>query len=173
MPQKTNLNVAPYFDDFATGDNFQQVLFRPGFAVQARELTTLQSILQNQSETSNRHLFKEGAMVVPGQISSKRIDALKLQNQFSAEDVDTSQYVGKVITGATTGVKAKVITHAASTGDDPPTLFIQYISAGTDNVTTEFANNENISANGGITHTTVYSSDVASATTATASSVAV
>ncbi len=173
MPQKTNLNVAPYFDDFATGDNFQQVLFRPGFAVQARELTTLQSILQNQSETSNRHLFKEGAMVVPGQISSKRIDALKLQNQFSAEDVDTSQYVGKVITGATTGVKAKVITHAASTGDDPPTLFIQYISAGTDNVTTEFANNENISANGGITHTTVYSSDVASATTATASSGAV
>ena len=46
MPQKTNLNVTPYFDDFDATKNFQEVLFRPGFAVQARELTTLQSILK-------------------------------------------------------------------------------------------------------------------------------
>ena len=50
MPQKTNLNVTPYFDDFDATKNFQEVLFRPGFAVQARELTTLQSILKNQME---------------------------------------------------------------------------------------------------------------------------
>ena len=48
--QKTDLNVAPYYDDFDVTDNFHRVLFRPGFAVQARELTTLQSILQNQVE---------------------------------------------------------------------------------------------------------------------------
>ena len=50
MPQKTDLNVAPYYDDFDPNDKFNRVLFRPGFAVQARELTTLQSILQNQVE---------------------------------------------------------------------------------------------------------------------------
>ena len=50
MPQKTDLNVTPYFDDFNQSDNFQSVLFRPGFAVQARELTTLQSIIKNQME---------------------------------------------------------------------------------------------------------------------------
>ena len=46
--QKTDLNVSPYYDDFDTTDNFHRVLFRPGFAVQARELTQLQSILQYQ-----------------------------------------------------------------------------------------------------------------------------
>ena len=45
MAQLTNLNVSPYYDDFNSDDNFHKVLFRPGFAIQARELTTLQSIL--------------------------------------------------------------------------------------------------------------------------------
>ena len=39
MPQITNLNVAPYYDDFDKEDNFHRVLFRPGFAIQGRELT--------------------------------------------------------------------------------------------------------------------------------------
>ena len=69
MPQITNLNVAPYYDDFDKDDNFHRVLFRPGFAIQARELTTLQSILQNQVERFGRHMFKEGSMVIPGQIA--------------------------------------------------------------------------------------------------------
>ena len=43
--EKTNLNVAPYYDDFAEDKDFHSVLFRPGFAVQERELTQLQSIL--------------------------------------------------------------------------------------------------------------------------------
>ena len=48
MPQQTNLNVAPYFDDFDSSNDYHKVLFKPGYPVQARELTTLQSILQNQ-----------------------------------------------------------------------------------------------------------------------------
>ena len=50
MPQETNLNVSPYFDDFDVNKNFYKVLFKPGYPIQARELTTLQSILQNQVE---------------------------------------------------------------------------------------------------------------------------
>ena len=50
MPQKTNLNVALYYDDFDKANNFYKVLFKPGYPVQARELTGLQSILQNQIE---------------------------------------------------------------------------------------------------------------------------
>ena len=50
MAQKTNLNVTPYYDDFEASDNFVRTLFRPGFAIQARELTQLQSALQNQIE---------------------------------------------------------------------------------------------------------------------------
>ena len=52
MTQNTNLNVSPYFDDFSESKNYKKVLFKPGIPVQSRELTTLQSILQNQIETS-------------------------------------------------------------------------------------------------------------------------
>ena len=57
MPINTNLNTAPYYDDFDEDDNFHRILFRPGFALQARELTQLQSILQNQIETHGKHTF--------------------------------------------------------------------------------------------------------------------
>ena len=86
--QKTDLNVSPYYDDFDTNDNFQRVLFRPGFAVQARELTTLQSILQNQIERHGRHFFKEGSMVIPGQISyTNSYYAVKLQSTFNSASI--------------------------------------------------------------------------------------
>ena len=85
MPQKTNLNISPYYDDFDKNDNFYKVLFKPGFPVQARELTTLQSILQNQVESFGSHMFKEGSMVIPGGITfdpqyySVRLNSIKYQ----------------------------------------------------------------------------------------------
>ena len=63
MAQITDLNVSPYYDDFDEGKNFHRLLFRPGFAVQARELTQLQSILQNQIDRFGEHIFKEGSVV--------------------------------------------------------------------------------------------------------------
>lgn len=47
----TTFNVEPYNDDFvenAKDNNYLKILFKPGFSVQARELTQIQSILQNQ-----------------------------------------------------------------------------------------------------------------------------
>ena len=168
MAQKSNLNVAPYYDDFNSGDNFHQILFRPGFAVQARELTQLQSLLKNQIEVGGRHLFKEGAMVVPGQASFQQVSFVKLETNFNNEGVDVTQYVADtpvILTGATSGVKAKVILAAAATSDDPATLFVHYTQTGTDNSTLIFSNGENLSANVGITHTTSYGNDVVSCTT--------
>ena len=69
MTQKTNLNISPYYDDFDPNNQFYKVLFKPGFPVQARELTTLQSGLQNQLESFGNHIFKDGSMVIPGGIS--------------------------------------------------------------------------------------------------------
>ena len=68
MAQKTNLNVSPYYDDFDKFNNFYKVLFKPGFPIQARELTTLQSILQNQIEKFGGNFFKEGQIVIPGSL---------------------------------------------------------------------------------------------------------
>ena len=55
MPQETNLNVAPYFDDFDPQSNYYKVLFKPAYPVQARELNNLQSILQDQVENLGNH----------------------------------------------------------------------------------------------------------------------
>ena len=91
MAQITDLNVSPYYDDFDEADNFHRVLFRPGFAIQARELTQLQSILQNQVERHGRHVFKEGSLVIPGAIGfTDDYYAVKLQSQFSSNDISGS-----------------------------------------------------------------------------------
>jgi len=174
VAQKTDLNVSPYYDDFDETDNFKRTLFRPGFAIQARELTQLQSVLQNQIEKHGSHIFKEGAMVVPGQLSfNNNFFTLKLASSFASEQIDPSQYFNSTtpvtITGATTGVTAQVIGFTAATSTDQALLHIDYVKTGTDNVTTVFADGENISANAGITHTSSYSSGVASATTFTSS----
>ena len=69
MAQKTDLNVSPYYDDFAEDKSFHRILFKPSAAIQARELTQLQSILQNQIERFGSHIFKEGSMVIPGAVT--------------------------------------------------------------------------------------------------------
>ena len=172
MAQKTDLNVSPYYDDFDTTDNFHRVLFRPGFAVQARELTTLQSILQNQIERHGQNIYKEGTVIIPGQLSvSNAYTSIQLASQFGGEDVVVSQYLNTTtpvtITGATSGVKAQVIGVEAGTSTTQPRLYIRYTEAGTDNETQVFSNSENIIADASITHTTTYATNVASATTHT------
>ena len=72
MAQQTNLNVSPYFDDFDQTDNYYKILFKPGYPIQARELTGLQSILQNQIDRFGQHFFKEGAKVIPGNTAYSR-----------------------------------------------------------------------------------------------------
>ena len=172
MAQLTNLNVSPYYDDFDTTDNFNRVLFRPGFAIQARELTTLQSILQDQIESQGKHMFKEGTVVIPGQLSySNAYYSLQLASTFGGEDIVLNQFFNSTspvtITGATSGVKAKVIGFKDGTSTTQPILYYQYIQSGTDNTTVSFSNEENITADVTITHTTAYASGVACATTHT------
>ena len=175
MAQKTDLNVAPYYDDFDSTDNFHKILFRPGFAVQARELTQLQSILQNQIERHGNNIFKDGTVIVPGQMSfSNAYDSVKLATTFGGEDVVPAQYYNAsspvIITGATSGVQAEVIGYKDGTSTSQPTLYVKYIKTGNDYATETFSDSENISANASITHTTAYASNIVSATTHTSAS---
>jgi hypothetical protein len=135
MAQNTNLNVTPYYDDFDKDKNFYRVLFRPGFPIQARELSTMQSILQNQVEGIGTHLFKDGAMVIPGQVGyDLNVQAILLQESFLGSDVETyrAQLDGAIIEGLTTGVKAKVLySISASTSERGYiTLYVKYIDSG-------------------------------------------
>lgn len=148
--ENTNLNVNPYFDDFNEANNFHRILFRPGFAVQARELTQLQTILQNQIERHGRFVFKEGTVVIPGSIGfTNDYYAVKLESTFGGNDITdyVSEYKGTSITGVTSGVTADVIDVVQATTTDPITLFVKYTGSGTDNVTKTFSDGENISSN--------------------------
>ena len=102
MPSPTDFNLSPYFDDYAESKKFHRILFRPAFAVQARELTQSQTILQNQVERISDHLFEKGAMIIPGEIGfDLEYYAVKLTSKTFAT---VAEYVGKQITGATSGV---------------------------------------------------------------------
>ena len=165
MAEKTDLNVAPYYDDFDKSKNFQQVLARPAYAVQARELTQMQTILKNQIENLGNFSLAEGTMVIPGQLFPLvPFRGIKLETTFGGATVDVTQYtIDTILTGLTSGVKALVAHNEVGTTDDPPTLFIKYSSVGTDNVTTTFIAGESISADIAVTHgTTVFAADSAS-----------
>ena len=151
MPQETNLNVSPYFDDFNEDKNFKRVLFKPGSPVQARELTQLQTILQNQIEQFGQHFFKEGSMVIPGQIGyDNQYYAIQLEDTFLG--IPLSEYldklVGKKVIGQTSGVEAKVVNHVLSTKSDKGkhTLYIKYTKSGSDFVSNVFNDGENLVA---------------------------
>ena len=133
MPQKTNLNISPYYDDFKKDNNFYKVLFNPGKPVQARELTTLQSILQDQIESFGSHMFKEGSMVIPGNIQydpeyySIKLDSIHLGVAVS---IYLDSLKGKILTGASSGIKVLVDGCALpndSTGITHLTFFIKYL----------------------------------------------
>ena len=66
----TTFNYNPYYDDFNEDKNFMRVLFRPGYSVQARELTQQQTILQKQIGRFGKHVFQEGSIVLPGDFTA-------------------------------------------------------------------------------------------------------
>ena len=112
MPSPTDFNVSPYYDDFTESKKFHRVLFRPAFAVQARELTQSQTQLQNQIERMSDHLFDKGAMVIPGEIGyDLKYYAVKLTSKSASSLAD---YDGTTLTGGTSGVTAKVVNYVAT-----------------------------------------------------------
>ena len=136
MPQQTNLNVSPYYDDFDSDKGYHRVLFKPGFPVQARELSTLQSILQNQVETFGSHIFKEGSIVIPGSITfDGQYYAVQVNPTHLGVDIGVyaDKVIGKTIKGQTTEVTAKVINFisASESDNDFDTFFVKYINSST------------------------------------------
>ena len=169
MAQKTNLNVSPYFDDFSEEDkgardkNYYKVLFNPGKAIQARELNTLQSILQDQVESFGSHIFKEGSVVIPGNITyDDQFYAVKLKPlQYNVYVTSyLSSFVGKKITGQISGVTATVqYVQLPNSEVEYPTLYVKYIDSDKNFEINPFENNEELTASEDIKYgtTTIFS----------------
>lgn len=123
-------SIAPYFDDYDAKKNFHKVLFSPRRAVQVRELNQMQTMLQEQIARFGDHVFENGSMVIPGEIN------YDLNYEYvTVDQVDYSQIVEILstnevkMTGATSGVVAKIIQHVGNTASDPVTFYVQYESS--------------------------------------------
>ena len=160
MSIETNLNVSPYFDDFSANNNFNRILFKPGTAVQARELTQSQSILQDQIEKAQLGLgLVEGSIISGGELifntrkNSATLKFIKLADSNANGDVVT---VDNFLKGNTTifshsadatvaannKISAKVLAVADGAQASNPnlkTLLVKYINSGSaNNSTAEF-----------------------------------
>jgi hypothetical protein len=153
MAQKTNLNVSPYFDDFDSKKNYYKVLFQPGIPVQTRELNNLQSILQNQIESFGSHIFKEGSVVIPGNITfDSQYFAVKVNNINFGIDVAQylDQYIGKKITGQVSGVSAtikKIVYPDLENDLEYITLYVKYIDSDNSFKISQFQDGESLISN--------------------------
>ena len=111
-------NTPPYYDDFDQEKNYTRILFRPGHAVQARELTQMQTALQAQIDRHGRHIFKEGSPVLGGNTTlDNKLDYVKVESSFVTSaggstlitDNYYEEFLNTSLTGQSSGVTAKVI----------------------------------------------------------------
>jgi hypothetical protein len=120
----TNALLTQYYDDWYAQSNtqpellrgeefdFHRILFRPRFAVQSRELTQLQTILQAQLERFGKSAFRDGEAVLGGQLtldttvtSGKVLSTTNLVAFFD-RTTNTGKYILDPIN---TGNKARVL----------------------------------------------------------------
>ena len=162
MPQKTNLNVNPYYEDFDASKNFYKILFRPGYSIQTRELTQIQSILQNQVESFGKYAFKQGDLVVPGEVGlNTKLDYVKLSsvsevaindgnNNIVYKKYDISQLIWSQIRGLSSGVVANVLETKLATDSTADTVYVNYLSSGNSNLDSTFRQGETLEVVDGV-----------------------
>lgn len=160
----TNFNVTPYYDDYDADKNFYRILFKPGYAVQARELTQIQSILQKQIDRFGKHVFKEGSIVLPGAFTletnygTRKGDAIpyvKIRDYDNSNSyVNLSSFHRETVRGQTSNISAYVVEVAdgQENNSNTKTLFVRYTS--TSNANSEiktFVAGETLVSNNGST----------------------
>ena len=129
-----DFNKDPYYDDFTEDDRFYRLLFQPGRAVQARELTQIQSYLQNQIEKLGRHLFKDGAQVIGGKINYDRSDtkwlAVQAQdihgNPVRMRDISPGMIISKPPKGSSSMKTGTITSVREAEGNDPNTIYFKW-----------------------------------------------
>ena len=155
MPQKINLNSTPYNDDFNASKGYYKVLFRPGYSIQSRELTTLQSVLQNQLENFGKSQYKQGQQVVPGEVSfNNKLNYVKLSSVSEVavnvngnvvfQKYDIGNLVGTILSGLSSGITATVVSYAYGSEIESDLLFVKYTNSGNSNEEINFRQGETL-----------------------------
>lgn len=141
MPVQTNTNVSPYYDDFDPESNFHRVLFKPGYPVQARELTQSQTILQDQIERLSSVLLKDGDNIVPGGFTYNNITPYVRCSSIT-QGAAAEEFIGFKLRGVSSGVVAEVDFATELNDDDDVTFYVTYLSSGDSTVEQTFLEGE-------------------------------
>lgn len=122
-----NFNVDPYYDDFDQTKNFHRILFRPGRAVQARELTQSQTIIQDQITKFADNIFKQNSPVTGGNVTTNfNNHYVKLLDTYNDVAVDVTQWEGLLVKNDNGTVIARVVGVSVGTESESPTLVLSY-----------------------------------------------
>lgn len=139
MAIETNLNSAPYYDDInqALDNNYHRILFRPAVPVQARELTQIQDILQNQIERFGDNIFVTGSIIKGCNFSfDTSYHYIKVQDlrPIDNQPVQPVSYVGFLGYEPTSNLYAICYNYQDGFESQAPnlkTLYFKYLNTGT------------------------------------------
>ncbi|MFW6226328.1 MAG: DUF4815 domain-containing protein [bacterium] len=120
-----NYNKYPYYDDFDADNNFLRVMFRPERALQARELTQIQSILQNQIGKASAFYAKHGDQIIGGELKFTT-DANYLKITSIDNDSAANVFTNQIVVGTTTGIRARIHHIEDATTTDYTTFYVEY-----------------------------------------------
>ena len=126
-----------YKDDFRDSDNYHRVLFNAGKALQARELTQMQTIIQKEIERFGSHIFREGGIVQPGGVALVEYEYIKLASGQLPSDTNTLLNKTFTVQAPNPALQVQIVDTIAASGSDPDTLIVRYVStsAGTSSAT--------------------------------------
>ena len=137
---KRSTFLSTYNDDFNEDNNFLRILFNPARSLQSREVTQIQSLLQEQIKKNSDISLSDGSIITGGGVSADTsVTALLLETDFAGSAIDVASLKNNVITGLTSGVtdqaRAYVIETisrgnrgAIGSGGNFHVLLIKYLS---------------------------------------------
>jgi hypothetical protein len=143
LPLETDLSVSPYFDDFDESKKFHKVVFKPGVAVQTRELNQIQTMIQNQIERFGNNIFKRGTIIDGVNfIFHDRYPYVKVRDvQINGGTVVPEDFLDYFVVNES-NLRARVINFKdgfESTDPDLKTLYVKYVNSGDSFSETEFS----------------------------------
>lgn len=129
MPNQftSNTFLNTYKDDYRDSDNYHRILFNSGKALQAREITQLQTIIQSEIARFGRNIFKEGAAVNPGGlIVDNNYEFIKLNTTVNGLPTNPADLIGVTLTSNPSGIVVTVLEAIDDEGSDPAVLYVRY-----------------------------------------------
>jgi len=170
----TNFNVAPFYDDFDESKDYYRLLFRPATAVQARELTQLQTILQTQIGRFGSSIYKDGSIIdgcnftsYPNLSQVKFVDSNTITLDFNtivpalqdiAVDANNTVFDSSntfLLVSNTSGLRASVFRAYPGTALNAPDTnraYVNYLNSGNNGETTFSQTSEQIDVYSSVQH---------------------